>query len=814
MQISDPDDARCDEALRHALDGTAILFVGSGIGFLSKTEEGLKLPNGKGLADVLHNEVDIEPGRHSLQRISQHAFKKLGPDYLLGILRSRLKVATVDDRIKAIYNAPWQRIYTTNYDDGIELARRGTSLVSSFTLNDNPTSAPPGAIVHLNGFIDSIKPVSFEQDVVLTDASYSISDFQNSPWARQFLIDVRTSRSIIFLGYSMSDLDIARLLLADPSIRDHTLIYVSPDTDEIDIDTLTSYGIVRTGGFDEFDRRFKEISNSYVPIKNAVFSELRQVSIQDVKNDTSPAEIVFRQLVYGRVAEKEFLLSDQPVEGISYIGARSQLSNAIDLVMKGSGRDIFIHGEIASGKSCSCLIAAKHFLLQDHEVYFASHGPNLSVDLERLALREAPVCVIFDGYGSYIDDIKAYAARRRPTHKMILTERTVSHDLIAGVIERAPGFGPAVECYLGRIEDADLSNFASLINFAGLWGDRSGLSQAGKVSALRNSLNGSLYLALIEVINSEKVQNDIKRLLTPLTYDKKALLVFISAFIVNALGFRFEINDWQNFYKIESIRRITRNYEEQFSNFIVVKGDELTPRSGLLSSHILRSFASDSDIVECLYLLFKAAAEGEIYDQNLLDLRIELMRYGAIERMLSDNDKHTKIISYYNKIRSVRSTVDNADYWLQLGIACTSHNDLDGAQIAFSNAYEREKKKKNPLLKRIDNYYSRFEMKKAVAEVDSTKAFAIFSEANTRLSKQMFEDNNRHYPFKTSREFVAVAARHFDKWNKDQQSLFLDMMRDVRRRAIAYKEEKGDISPDVAFLIKETAALLGRLGVE
>lgn len=139
---------------------------------------------------------------------------------------------------------------------------------------------------------------------------------------------------------------------------------------------------------------------------------------------------------------------------------------------------------------------------------------------------------------------------------------------------------------------------------------------------------------------------------------------------------------------------------------------------------------------------------------------------------------------------------------------------MKSAEIAFANAYEREKKKKNPLLKRIDNYFSRFEMKKAIDESDSNKAFEIFRDANLRLSKQIFDDNNRHYPFKTSREFVGVAARHFDKWDADRQSQFLEMMNDVRNRALNYKEAKGDISPDVSFLIKETAALLGRLGFD
>ena len=536
---TEPSEHRSTQALRHALDGTAMLFVGSGVGFLAKALSDEKLPNGRALANLLHKEFGIDEGRHSLQRISQFALGKLGPDRLLALLRDRLKVVEVDDRLQTLYRLPWLRIYTTNYDDAIEYSRRGHCLVSSFNLADDPSTAPQGAVVHLNGYIDSIKPDSFNKDAVLTDISYSVNEFQDSDWSHRFLVDIRTSRSIIFVGYSMADLDIVRLLLIDPEISRKTIIYVSPDTDDVELETLSSYGEVRTGGFDDLYTRLTDVSSSYVPVENALFTELRRIQVKERLGSASSAELVYRQLVYGRVAEKEFLLSAEPLPNTSYIGPRAQLTQALSAIDGGKGRDIFIHGELASGKSCACLLAAKHFINNDYEVYIASQGPHLFSDLERLAQRDTFVCVIFDGYGAFIDQIKAYVARRRPTHRIVLSERTVSHELIAGAVERSSGFGPAVECYLGRLEESDLQNFSELINFSGLWGERAGLSAAGKASYLRSNLSGSLYLALLEVIRSDKVQDDIRRLLTPLTFDRKALLVFVSAFIVSSLGFRF-----------------------------------------------------------------------------------------------------------------------------------------------------------------------------------------------------------------------------------------------------------------------------------
>jgi hypothetical protein len=534
---NDPSQALAHDAIRHALDGTSVLFVGSGVGFLSANANGDPLPDARALADVLHLEAGISPGRHNLQRISDFALKKCGVDRLITLLQDRLKVAHVDERLAELYCAPWQRIYTTNYDDAIEVSRAGQCVVSSFTTKDDPLKAPKGAVVHLNGFIDRIRPESIQHDVILTDLSYTLSDFQESEWARQFLIDIRTCRSLIFLGYSMADLDIARLLIEDPALSRKTIFFVSPSADEIEVEGLEEYGKVIEGGFNRLDSEFRLIKGTYTPSTISPFTELQEIVKEKLPTTLEPeSQLVYAQLVFGRVAEGKFLLSEQVIPGVDYVGNRAQVSEAITSLGRGVARDLVIHGEIASGKSCACLLAAKHYLDSGYRVFNAALGANLTRDLENLADADVPVCVIFDGYAPFLDAIRVFAGRRKSNHRMVLSEKTVTHELIATAVEAFSGFGPSAECHLGRISDSDLDNFSELINFAGLWGDRSGLSLSSKSTYLRSNLGGSLYLALLEVIKSEKVQEDIRRLLEPLTFDRKALNVFISAFIVNSLG--------------------------------------------------------------------------------------------------------------------------------------------------------------------------------------------------------------------------------------------------------------------------------------
>jgi hypothetical protein len=149
---------------------------------------------------------------------------------------------------------------------------------------------------------------------------------------------------------------------------------------------------------------------------------------------------------------------------------------------------------------------------------------------------------------------------------------------------------------------------------------------------------------------------------------------------------------------------------------------------------------------------------------------------------------------------------------LQVGIAATIHDNLERAAIAFDNAYARERAKRNPNLKKIDNYFSRFQMRLAVEENDADAAFGIFTSANERLKKQIFLDVNRHYPFKTGRYYSDIAAKHYPKWSEAQQRQFIVEARDIRGRAFEWRDSKKEFCADVAILIRETTMLLERLG--
>jgi hypothetical protein len=229
-----------------------------------------------------------------------------------------------------------------------------------------------------------------------------------------------------------------------------------------------------------------------------------------------------------------------------------------------------------------------------------------------------------------------------------------------------------------------------------------------------------------------------------------------------------------------------------------------------LSSHILHTF-TDELVRTCLTDLYERVERSSGDGGRWKAIMIELMKFSSVEPMFSSATKRDNMFAYYDGIRVFGNTRNNPDYWLQLGIASTVFDDLPRGKLCFKNAYERERAQRNPNLTRIDNYSSRFEMRCAVSEPDANTAFRLFIDANERLTRQIFLDINRHYPFKTGRYFADIAAKHYRAWNEEQKVRFKDATVKIREKAKEWKASKREFSADVELLIKETSALLKRI---
>ena len=423
---------------------------------------------------------------------------------------------------------------------------------------------------------------------------------------------------------------------------------MSPNVDEIESESIKDFGQLIDGGVDALSSTLEEISKDYNPVRISSgfvsLAEITSVNEPDLENTT--VERVINQLVYGKLPEQQVLSGEAVFDKQPYLVLRKQDRAAVDAVRKGPWRDFLYVGELASGKTASALSLSAYLLAEGYRVYYALKGANLLDELDVLARHDQKSAVVFENYYTMMEEIRVFSSKRKQQHRIIMTERAVTHELVSDFLERTPHLGPTFEVGLGKIEVEDVGQFEALVNFAGLWGERAGGSESSRRNIISGPLESSLYKLLVEIIQSEKVQSEVKRLMEPLRVDRKALKLFVASFIVNVMGFRFTLNDWQTVFDGQWVRRAMRIYQDQVRHFLTLSGDTIFPRAGVLSAQILKTFAEDDVVRECLVELYERSARADDRDPEFVSLRIALTRYGSLEPIFSGPKKSENIFRY------------------------------------------------------------------------------------------------------------------------------------------------------------------------
>lgn len=117
-------------------------------------------------------------------------------------------------------------VVTTNYDEHITAAAAAENLVLGETFNAPavPLARSFRGVVHLHGAVS--RPTD---DLVLTDADFGRA-YLTDGWARRFVQDLFTNRTVLFIGYSHNDVVVTYLARGLPRIPVDSCSPTSPRT--------------------------------------------------------------------------------------------------------------------------------------------------------------------------------------------------------------------------------------------------------------------------------------------------------------------------------------------------------------------------------------------------------------------------------------------------------------------------------------------------------------------------------------------------------------------------------------------------------
>ena len=116
--------------------------------------------------------------------------------------------------------------------------------VTPVTLGNNVYKMPKDhrVCVHLNGYVDSLDRDKMLSELKLTDTSYVTAAIVDTEWAMLFQQDIRLASVVFFIGYSLYDLDIKRILAESADVHQKLIICVGPSPDPVTERKVSRYG--------------------------------------------------------------------------------------------------------------------------------------------------------------------------------------------------------------------------------------------------------------------------------------------------------------------------------------------------------------------------------------------------------------------------------------------------------------------------------------------------------------------------------------------------------------------------------------------
>lgn len=238
-------------------NGTSILFLGAGFSAEATNINGDKILDVSGLIKLLLAEVDINSTEgYDLDSAAEEYQIKHGDQKTANLLQSNFRSKSVTETQRIIVCQPWYRIYTTNYDDVVErICTEESKLYTTKEVSDavDPPLVDTTQLIHIYGNTTRGSESEFKKHFLLTEAQRDSSPFVKSAWLRRFHDDVLTARNVFFVGFSLSDIDIRRLLGTLPKeVLDKVHFIVRPDELRPIINRMSRFGTPHAIGSDAF----------------------------------------------------------------------------------------------------------------------------------------------------------------------------------------------------------------------------------------------------------------------------------------------------------------------------------------------------------------------------------------------------------------------------------------------------------------------------------------------------------------------------------------------------------------------------------
>lgn len=751
-----------ERRLNLARNGGGILFCGAGFSadcLNFKPDE--TLGTGAQLLDILNTELRQVPPYKDLQNAADALQEKIADHGMMKLLKERYAVSNVTSDMADLLRYPWQAIYTTNYDDALEVSAQAAHVhVEPFNNTDESNAATLNIpVIHLHGYMQKWDIHNFRESCVLGAESYSKLTHVKK-WLTRFRRDIDQAQIVVFVGFNAGDFHLNQAINDLTGLREKAF-FINRPTAQADPDVTA---VQKRLGTPLFIGR-AGLANTIKGILTKDAPKAPHLASFTKYEPPNPAVTVPTQsqiedlFIYGKV-EPTQLARDALNDVSEYHIRRSEVQLALEAV-EGGTRIMLFDGYACDGKTLLTTDLAYRFsgtrpVYQMRRAYenvlneiadILHHAPNAALIIENCfdlpTERLASIARQFDNQDGIL----------------ILTSRAIAVDASPASLTSLKGLRSFRQMPLSRLNKGETQALIELSDQIAGWRDFHTLDRDARLRFIENTCQGSLPHFLMRLLQSDYVANRYKEEFSKLSFSQTEREAVIVALYITHIGENAPVSFLSNLMETDygSIidRMNTRAGNDAFRLVRRIGGIiETVPSIG--AHNILKSLFDDAEIVDAIVPLLKslAAIYRDPFEQRMFS---QLMRFSILSDVVADTEAIDRFFEHNKQEPQVRRM---PLFWLQWHMAKCAAGVLPDAEKFLEQGYTEasamERRTGTTFDRRqLDDRRAKFLMLRAGKTARAgAEIFRDFKEAIELTAKILRQNEPQHYPFETLAEIV------------------------------------------------------------
>lgn len=763
-------------------NGNAVLFCGAGL-----TADCLNFSDSETLGvtyhllKILNDELERHGKRSGFENIKNAANRfrnDIGSTKLMELLKDRFKLSEVSSSIVDIVNYPWSSVYTTNYDNGLEIAFQSAQK-RHFSLNNTDSIDLTGKgtpVIHLHGFAEFWNHENFERSCILDARSYfnlpGVKD-----WLGRLRSDIERAEIVVFIGFSAADFHLSEVFFNSSDLKGKAFFVnrpsSNPNPDERE--TQEEFGRPLYIGRESFSEIIREILAQQAPLEPKLSSFIRYIPPES-SSSVPPVQDLEDLFLWGKVVP-EHLKRDHELSKSDYHVLRNQISVA-KAHLADNGKVLFVSGDICDGKSLF-IMGVMNIIAARRPVFYLKHHYNNLLDevASILSVYENSILVIENCLGLREDRLMAVVRQiSASAGSLILSSRSISTEAESSKLKSLRAIPSLVEMGVGRLQGTEIDDFIALVDQIAGWRHFRALTQSERRKFVEVECKGIIPSVLLRLLDSKYVKDKYREEYNKISFlGERDRQTIIAALLVSSMGFDATSSLLSDIFEHDFLS-VLNNISYQGSGLKLVRyeGGMIKTIPSIGARNLLKSVVDSRDVVNTtIFILEKMSTSMRRtdFEQHLFS---QLMRYSILSSTVSNNAEINRFFDHISKISYFRGM---PLFWLQWHMAMTAQQKWGKAEeyleMGYNCAAVYEKKKRDKYNKKqLDDRKAKFLISRAKFEMRSgVDFFRDAKESIDIVGRLMRHSDLTHHPYETLRDIVDVFQLRGATMNEYQRKI-------------------------------------------